>query len=141
MFLLVPAYPGRLGPKAVKRLCVCVCVRACVRVRPSLTNRCCREAAGQIDPACDDDDDAMPARYMLSWCSETMRVCVSVVCVCWDEVMLCSRVTVTSVSVGERFETTKLIDGGTECQLGAGNGNRQTHDDFTDDRKRNKPVS
>ena len=67
--------------------------------------------------------------------------CVSVVCVCWDEVMLCSRVTVASVSVGERFETTKLIDGGTECQLGAGNGNRQTHDDFTDDRKRNNPVS
>ena len=78
---------------------------------------------------------------MLSWCSETMRVCVSVVCVCWDEVMLCSRVTAASVSVGERFETTKLIDGVTECQLGAGNGNRQTHDDFTDDRKRNKPVS
>ena len=34
MFLLVPAYPGSLGQKAVKRLCVCVCacVRACVRV-------------------------------------------------------------------------------------------------------------
>jgi len=55
--------------------------------------------------------------------------------------MLCSRVTVASVSVGEWFETTKLIDGVTECQLGAGNGNRpKTHDDVTDDRKRNKPV-
>jgi len=36
MFLLVPAYPGSPGQKAVKRLCVCVracvrCVRACVR--------------------------------------------------------------------------------------------------------------
>jgi len=30
MFLLVPAYPGSPGQKAVKRLCVCVCVRACV---------------------------------------------------------------------------------------------------------------
>ena len=60
------------------------------------------------------------------------------VCVCWDEVMLCSRVTVASVSVGERFETTKLIDGVTECQLGAGNGNRKTHDDVTDDQKRKK---
>jgi len=29
MFLLVPAYPG----SPVKRLCVCVCVRACVRAR------------------------------------------------------------------------------------------------------------
>jgi len=26
VFLLVPAYPGCPGPKAVKRLCVCVCV-------------------------------------------------------------------------------------------------------------------
>ena len=26
MFLLVPAYPGCPGPKAVKRLYVCVCV-------------------------------------------------------------------------------------------------------------------
>ena len=25
MFLLVPAYPGSPGQKAVKRLCVCVC--------------------------------------------------------------------------------------------------------------------
>jgi len=25
MFLLVPAYPGSHGQKAVKRLCVCVC--------------------------------------------------------------------------------------------------------------------
>jgi len=30
MFLLVPAYPGSPGQKAVKRLCACV--RACVRV-------------------------------------------------------------------------------------------------------------
>jgi len=52
--------------------------------------------------------------------------------------MLCSRVTAASVSVGERFETTKLIDGVTECQLGAGNGNRKTHDDVTDDQKRKK---
>ena len=48
--------------------------------------------------------------------------------------------TVASVSVEERFETTKLIDGVTECQLGAGNGKRKTHDDVTDDWKRNKPV-
>jgi len=26
MFLLIPAYPGSLVPKAIKRLCVCVCV-------------------------------------------------------------------------------------------------------------------
>ena len=26
MFLLVPAYPGSPGQKALKRLCVCVCV-------------------------------------------------------------------------------------------------------------------
>ena len=26
MFLLVPAYPGCTGPKAVKRLCVCNCI-------------------------------------------------------------------------------------------------------------------
>ena len=26
MFLLVPAHPGRPGQRAVKRLCVCVCV-------------------------------------------------------------------------------------------------------------------
>jgi len=32
MFLLVPAYPGSPGQKAVKRLCVCVsvCVSVCV---------------------------------------------------------------------------------------------------------------
>jgi len=29
MFLLVPAYPGYPGQKAVKRLCVCVCVTVC----------------------------------------------------------------------------------------------------------------
>ena len=33
MFLLVPAYPGSPGQKAVKRLCVCVCACVCVRVR------------------------------------------------------------------------------------------------------------
>ena len=27
MFLLVPAYPGGPGQKAVKRLCVCACMR------------------------------------------------------------------------------------------------------------------
>ena len=32
MFLLVPAYPGSPGSKAVKRLCVCVRARACVCV-------------------------------------------------------------------------------------------------------------
>ena len=26
MFLLIPAYPGSPGQKAVKRVCVCVCV-------------------------------------------------------------------------------------------------------------------
>jgi len=30
VFLLVPAYLGSPGPKAVKRLCVCACVRVCV---------------------------------------------------------------------------------------------------------------
>ena len=28
---LVPAHPGSPGQKAVKRVCVCVCVRACLR--------------------------------------------------------------------------------------------------------------
>jgi len=32
MFLLVPAYPGSPGQKAVKRLCVRACVRVCVCV-------------------------------------------------------------------------------------------------------------
>jgi len=36
MFLLVPAYPG----SPVKRLCVCVCVRACVRVLSALCLQC-----------------------------------------------------------------------------------------------------
>jgi len=31
MFLLVPAYLGSAGQKAVKRLCVCVCACVCVR--------------------------------------------------------------------------------------------------------------
>ena len=30
MFLLVPAYPGSPGQKAVKRSCVCVCVSAII---------------------------------------------------------------------------------------------------------------
>jgi len=30
MFLLVPAYPGSPGQKAVKRLCVCACACVCV---------------------------------------------------------------------------------------------------------------
>jgi len=30
MFLLVPAYPGSPGQKAVKRLCVCVCLKPTV---------------------------------------------------------------------------------------------------------------
>ena len=30
MFLLVPAYLGSPGQKAIKQLCVCVCVRVCV---------------------------------------------------------------------------------------------------------------
>ena len=33
MFLLIPAYPGSPGPKVVKRLCVCVCVRVCMCVQ------------------------------------------------------------------------------------------------------------
>jgi len=32
MFLLVPAYPVSAGQKAVKRLCVCACVRVCMCV-------------------------------------------------------------------------------------------------------------
>jgi len=32
MFLLAPAHMGSLGQKAVTRLCVCVCVRAYMRV-------------------------------------------------------------------------------------------------------------
>jgi len=32
MFLLVLAYPGSPGPKAVKRLCVCMCVTTAVSV-------------------------------------------------------------------------------------------------------------
>jgi len=32
VFLLVPAYPGCHGPRAVKQLCLCACVHACVRV-------------------------------------------------------------------------------------------------------------
>ena len=37
MFLLVPAYPGSPGPKAVKRLCVCVCLAT--KDQRSLTSR------------------------------------------------------------------------------------------------------
>jgi len=32
VFLLVPAYPGCHGPRAVKQLWLCACVHACVRV-------------------------------------------------------------------------------------------------------------
>jgi len=39
MFLLVPAYPGSPGRKAVKRLCVCVCVTV-KEVVPSVLWRC-----------------------------------------------------------------------------------------------------
>ena len=34
MFLLVPAYPGSPGQKAVKRLCVCVCVSVLLPAYP-----------------------------------------------------------------------------------------------------------
>jgi len=37
MFLLVLAYPGSPGPKAVKRLCVCVCGRLMIMWTFSLT--------------------------------------------------------------------------------------------------------
>jgi len=33
MFLLVPAHPGISGQRAIKRLCVCLCVRACACAR------------------------------------------------------------------------------------------------------------
>jgi len=36
VFLLVPAYPGCPGPKAVKRLCVCVCIQ--------VSFNCCNES-------------------------------------------------------------------------------------------------
>ena len=41
VFLLVPAYPGSTGPRAVKQLvcvCVSVCMRACVCVSKSTTS-------------------------------------------------------------------------------------------------------
>ena len=39
VFLLVPAYPGSPGQKAVKRLCVCACVcDFCVLGLGSLSN-------------------------------------------------------------------------------------------------------
>jgi len=34
VFLLVPAYPGSPGPRAIKRLCVCVCVTALCNFAP-----------------------------------------------------------------------------------------------------------
>ena len=41
MFLLVPAYPGGPGQKAVKRLCVCVCARMCACVHACVRACCC----------------------------------------------------------------------------------------------------
>ena len=41
MFLLVPAYPGGPGQKAVKRLCVCVAVRAARRDARSVVCSVC----------------------------------------------------------------------------------------------------
>ena len=49
MFLLVPAYPGSPGSKAVKRLCVCVCS----------TYAGTPFEGGVVD---DDDDDSMLRR-------------------------------------------------------------------------------
>ena len=40
MFLLVPAYPGSPGQKAVKRLCVCACVRARALVELNIVLLC-----------------------------------------------------------------------------------------------------
>jgi len=36
MFLLVPAYPGSPGQKAIKRLCVCVLLIVCCIVSTGL---------------------------------------------------------------------------------------------------------
>jgi len=38
MFLLVPAYPGSPGQKAVKRLCLCVCVSVCAKIYLQIGN-------------------------------------------------------------------------------------------------------
>ena len=43
MFLLVPAYPGSPGQKAVKRLCVCVCA-----VQPGDTAAAARRSAAAM---------------------------------------------------------------------------------------------
>jgi len=56
MFLLVPAYPGSPGQKAVKRLCVCVCLYLMMLVRrhvaimlpPSDASSENRSAAGRV---------------------------------------------------------------------------------------------
>ena len=56
MFLLVPAYPGSPGQKAVIRLCVCVCV--CVMHH--LLSRCCLcNIAGphHNKDGCEDEDE------------------------------------------------------------------------------------
>jgi len=37
MFLLVPAHPGSPGQKAVKRLCVCVCVLSVLYFAPAVS--------------------------------------------------------------------------------------------------------
>ena len=41
MFLLIPAYTGSPGQKAVKRLCVCVCACACARARARVRVHVC----------------------------------------------------------------------------------------------------
>jgi len=38
VFLLIPAYLGSPGPKAVKRLCVCV--RVCMLVKKNVKKKC-----------------------------------------------------------------------------------------------------
>ena len=58
MFLLVQAYPGSPGQKAVKWLCVCVracvraCMRACVRVCNASVNLADRHSEHLIYQLC-----------------------------------------------------------------------------------------
>ena len=53
MFLLVPAYPGSTGPKAVRRLCVCMCL-FCVYDLRLLSLQCFDAVVGRQEghPAC-----------------------------------------------------------------------------------------